>query len=170
LKLGCRKARKAESQRRWLAKPSNQDYFRGSSNVERVRQWRKQNPRYWERRRKPFRTLQDLVASQAIEHKTIAATASQTPLQDLLAAQDPLVLGLISQLIDSALQDQLEKTTLSLLSRGRSILETRSRTRQKQPKATSAESVSSIRVGAGNGDVDSAKPDGQSEPRSRNEK
>jgi hypothetical protein len=33
----CRKASKVESQRRWLSKPENQNHFRGSANVERVR-------------------------------------------------------------------------------------------------------------------------------------
>jgi hypothetical protein len=33
----CRKASKAASQRRWLAKAQNRDYFRGAANVERVR-------------------------------------------------------------------------------------------------------------------------------------
>jgi hypothetical protein len=39
------------SQKRWLQKPENQDYFRGSQNVQRVQRWRKANPGYW--RRKP---------------------------------------------------------------------------------------------------------------------
>ena len=46
----CRKASKAESQRRWLLKPENQDYFRGPQHVERVRLWRSKNPGYWRRR------------------------------------------------------------------------------------------------------------------------
>ena len=33
----CRQASKAASQRRWLAKPANRDYFRGPENVARVR-------------------------------------------------------------------------------------------------------------------------------------
>ena len=45
----CRQASKAESQRHWLSKPENRDYFRGSANVERVRQWRAKNPGYWKR-------------------------------------------------------------------------------------------------------------------------
>ncbi len=32
----CRKASKAASQRKWLAKPENRDYFRGAPNVQRV--------------------------------------------------------------------------------------------------------------------------------------
>jgi hypothetical protein len=43
----CRKASKAASQRRWLQKPENQDYFSGPQNVKRVQLWREANPRYW---------------------------------------------------------------------------------------------------------------------------
>jgi len=41
---GCRKASKAASQRRWLDKPENRDYFRGPENVRRVREWRAAHP------------------------------------------------------------------------------------------------------------------------------
>jgi hypothetical protein len=37
----CLKASKRESQRRWLGKPENRDYFRSPENVKRVREWRK---------------------------------------------------------------------------------------------------------------------------------
>ena len=33
----CRQASKAASQRRWLRKPQNRDYFSGPAHVERVR-------------------------------------------------------------------------------------------------------------------------------------
>ncbi len=45
----CRRASKAASQRRWLRKPANRNYFRDAENVERVRAWRKANPGYWKR-------------------------------------------------------------------------------------------------------------------------
>jgi hypothetical protein len=43
----CKKASKALSQQLWLAKPENRKHWRGQ--VERVREWRKAHPRYWER-------------------------------------------------------------------------------------------------------------------------
>ena len=46
----CRQASKAASQRRWLRKPENQDYFRGPAHVERVRQWRQHQPGYGRRK------------------------------------------------------------------------------------------------------------------------
>ena len=45
----CRKASKAASQRAWLAKSENQDYFRGPENVARVQAWRAAHPGYWRR-------------------------------------------------------------------------------------------------------------------------
>ena len=36
----CRRASKAASQRRWLAKAENRDYFRGPEQMARVRAWR----------------------------------------------------------------------------------------------------------------------------------
>jgi len=47
-----------KSQKKWLKKPENRDYFRSKENVERVREWRKSHPGY-SRKRKPEATLQD---------------------------------------------------------------------------------------------------------------
>ena len=70
----CRKASKAASQRAWLAKAQNQDYFRGPENVARVQLWRAAHPGYWrrakgDRRDRPAApvALQDLCPAQAIE-------------------------------------------------------------------------------------------------------
>jgi len=43
----CRAASKAASQARWLAKPENQNYFRGPVHVARVQTWRSRHPGYW---------------------------------------------------------------------------------------------------------------------------
>ena len=122
----CRRASKAESQRRWLAKPQNRDYFQGSSNVERVRQWRKENPGYWKRAAPMPGTLQDVLISQPSPPEEVENKRSQVPLQDVLATQDPLVLGLIAHLIGSPLQDHIEETARNLLRKGRSFLDARS--------------------------------------------
>ena len=124
-KPGCRKASKAQSQRRWLSKPENREVFRGPENVERVRQWRASNPGYWKRPAKAPGTLQELVPAQVAENKEVAQTTSPPPLQDFVALQDPLVLGLIAHLVDSPLQEVVEQTTLRLLQKGRSILDMR---------------------------------------------
>lgn len=127
----CRQASKTESQRRWLSKPENRDAFRGSANVERVRQWRAKNPGYWKRRPKTSSTLQEVIISEAAPQQELTKTASPAPLQDFVASQDPLLLGLIAHLIDSPLQEVVEQTTLRLLQKGRNILDMRSGMKSK---------------------------------------
>jgi len=46
-KPGCRKASKADSQRRWLQKEENRGYFSGPEHVQRVQRWRAAHPGYW---------------------------------------------------------------------------------------------------------------------------
>ena len=127
----CRHARKAASHRRWLSQPGNRDHFRGPANVERVRQWRKANPGYWKRAKKPGGTLQDLAPNQAAEPEELSSKTSPAPLQDLVAMQGPLLVGLIAHLIDSPLQDHVEQTTLILIAKGQTILDLRSGVKTK---------------------------------------
>src|SRR5208337_1146425 len=47
----CRKESTAQSQRRWLQTPENQNYFRGPENRQRVKDWRKANPGYWRKKK-----------------------------------------------------------------------------------------------------------------------
>lgn len=49
--IPCRKASKLASQHRWLSKESNQNYFRGAENVQRVQAWRKAHPDYCRKKR-----------------------------------------------------------------------------------------------------------------------
>lgn len=125
-KPACRWASKAASQRRWLSKPENRAVFRGSANVERGRAWRAQKPGYWKRRAKEPGTLQDLVPKQPTAVEAVTTTTSPPSLQDLVATQDPLLVGLIAHLIDSPLQENVERATLRLLEKGRRILDARS--------------------------------------------
>ena len=130
----CRKASKADSQRRWLSKPENVNQFRGSENVQRVREWRARHPGYWKRGRKPAVALQDDCSAapptQTTDPKPVAAKISAPPLQDVCPrhfhTQDPLIVGLISHLIDSPLQDHIEATTRRLVILGQGILDLRS--------------------------------------------
>jgi len=119
----CRKASKAQSQRRWLSKPENRDVFRGSENFERVRQWRAKNPGYWKRSAQGRGTLQEVFPAQLPENTELTKTTSPPPLQDFVASQDPLVLGLIAHLLDSPLQEVVEQATRRLLLKGQSILD-----------------------------------------------
>lgn len=116
----CRKASKAASQRQWLNKPENQDYFRCPDNVRRVQQWRKDNPGY-RRRQKRNRTvaLQDSLNAQAIEN---TSNNHQNALQDVLIMQPSVLIGLIANFTGIALQDDMVETLLRLQQLGRDIL------------------------------------------------
>jgi hypothetical protein len=82
-KVQCRKASKAASQRRWLAKPENQGYFCGPKNVKRVQLWREDNPGYWRRKRKTTKNaLQDPLNRQPIENNTNNVDFANDALQD----------------------------------------------------------------------------------------
>lgn len=116
----CRQAGKAARQRRWLAKPENQNYFRDSQNAARVRAWQHAHPGYWRNStRAKSRTLQDSCPTQVIE--PIEDSTALT-LQDALARQGPVLLGLIAHLIDSTLQDDIAATSQRLLQLGQDIL------------------------------------------------
>ena len=104
----CRRASKAESQRRWLAKADNRDYFRGAENVERVRAWRGAHPRYWRRSSANSRSaLQEHSLAQAIDKNDESASLMNAPLQELSRAQPLVLMGLIAQLTGAAQQEDI---------------------------------------------------------------
>ena len=114
----CRQASKAASQRKWLQKPENKNYFKGPINAGRVQAWRKQNPGYWKR----DHALQDRLKAQSTEiHKDNANFISHA-LQDLLIVQPAVIIGLISNLIGSPLQDDIAKTLSRMQQSGQDIL------------------------------------------------
>lgn len=123
-KAPCRQARKAHSQRRWRQQPANADYFRGPENVARVQAWRQAHPGYWRRRKRRARTLQDASPQQRAPSHEVASPDDAGTLPDDLAAQSPLIVGLISHLVGSALQTDIAEMTRRLHSRGRAVLGT----------------------------------------------
>jgi len=119
----CRKASKAASQRRWLAKPENQDYFCGPENVKRVQLWREDNPGYWRGQRKTAKdALQDPLNRQPIENNTNNVDFANDALQDFLIAQPPVLLGLIANFTGNALQDNMVITLQRLQKLGQDIV------------------------------------------------
>jgi hypothetical protein len=107
-KTPCRRASKAESQRRWLAKADNRDYFRGTENVERVRAWRSAHPGYWRRSAPNTRpALQEHSLTQAADKNDKSDPLVNTLLQELSHAQPLVLMGLIAQLTGAALQEDI---------------------------------------------------------------
>ena len=124
-KTPCKKASKKASQKKWLSKPENEDYFRSSDNVKRVQTWREGIPEYWKRTRRSI-ALQDLLIAQPTENKDDIKQKNAQPqkhaLQDLLMAQSPVIIGLIYNLTGSALQDDIANTLLRMQQFGQEIL------------------------------------------------
>jgi hypothetical protein len=115
----CRKASKRSSQRRWVKKPENKEYFSGPTNVERVREWRRKHPGYWRKRKS---ALQDVLAIQDAEKINNNSKKHTNALQDSLNIQSAVFIGLISNITGSALQDDIARTILRLQQLGQDIL------------------------------------------------
>ena len=122
-KAACRKQSKAESRRRWLEKPENQNYFSGSQNSQRVKEWRKSHPGYWRKKKSASEEpLQDLYTSQGAQNEGVTKTEASDALQEVLLMQPAVMVGLISMMTGSALQEDIAVTTRALLRKGRDIL------------------------------------------------
>ncbi len=118
----CRKASKAESQRRWLEK--NPGHFCGHEHAERIQEWRQ---RHQKRLRAPSpEKSASASATTAAGRRTLPAktrkTGSGTPssrdlfhmLQDLIIC-NPLIVGLIEHVFGCVLQDDFEEAISLLL-------------------------------------------------------
>lgn len=120
-KSECRKASKSASQKKWLKNPENRDYFKGPANVLRVKEWRKLNPGYWKRSKKSA-ALQDPLMVLPTDNIKDKGQLAKHALQDLLMVQPPVIIGLISNFIGSALQDDIASTLLRMQQFGQDIL------------------------------------------------
>jgi hypothetical protein len=125
-KPDCRRASKATSQRRWLSKPANREYFRGAANVERVRAWRAEHPGYARRGRRVKTqgrpALQDVCGEQVTDKTAESGDLERAALQDLCGAQSVVLIGLIANLTGSALQDDIARCARRFQQLGQDIL------------------------------------------------
>jgi hypothetical protein len=119
----CRRASKEVSQRRWLERPENRDHFRGSENVQRVREWRAANPGYWRRSRARKDALQEMMQLQVSPAQQPEKQDEAVALQETWRAQPPLLVGLIAQLTGTALQEDMAPVMRRLITRGQALLE-----------------------------------------------
>ena len=121
---GCRRVSKAASQRRWLRRVQNRDYFRGPEQTRRVQQWRKSKPGYW--KKKPsISQITPAAESQPLEQVQKSCNASDgltKPLQDVCLEQHPIFIGLLSVIVGSALQEDIATTLRQLQIQGQKIL------------------------------------------------
>jgi hypothetical protein len=122
-KADCRRQSKVESQRRWLQKPENQNYFRGADNSRRVKEWRNCNPGYWRKKKSRSEApLQEVCQSQATQNQELSDKEVPGALQDLFSIQPVVIVGLISTMTGSALQEDIAATARVLLRKGQDIL------------------------------------------------
>jgi len=121
-----RQASKAASQRRWLRKPANRDYFSGPAHVERVRQWRQAHPEYGRRQTPPAsrspEALQEPLAQHALENQQVEQRVEREALQDVFFMQPTVLVGLIAHLTGLSFQDDIALTARRLQQLGRDIL------------------------------------------------
>ena len=103
----CRRASKTASQRRWLNKAENRDYFCGPDQIARVQRWRVQHPGYARRGARKENALQDDSSSQIIDKHKETATLIPSALQDILVTQPLVLIGLIAHLSDITLQEDI---------------------------------------------------------------
>ena len=123
-KSACRKESKAQSQRRWLKRPENQNYFRGPENRQRVKDWRKAHPGYWRKKKSSMQVpLQDFFQAQVAHNEELIPRVTSDALQDLFSMQPAVVVGLISMMTGSALQEDIVSTVGVLVRKGRDILD-----------------------------------------------
>jgi len=122
-KSDCRRASQAASQKRWLQKTENRDYFRGSENTRRVQAWRKAHPGYWRKKSSAANDLSSSGATDNTNQSSCNATPQCSPaLQEVCLAQDPVFIGLISMVTGSTLQEDIASMARHLQARGRDIL------------------------------------------------
>lgn len=119
----CKLASKALSQKRWSAKPDNKAQWQGTDEVDRVRLWRKAHPQYWKRpgKAKPV-ALQENCLADPVAPESLKPNLALQPLQEICFTQHPLIVGLISMLTASTLQEDIALTGHRLITKGREIL------------------------------------------------
>jgi len=66
--------------------------------------------------------LQEILNPQPVIKEAPTPQDDRPALQDILNLQDPLVLGLVVQLVDSALQEDIVGMTQRLITKGRAVM------------------------------------------------
>jgi len=114
----CAKASRRAARKKWLRKNGGKRYFSGEENGDRVRSWRKRNPKYWKRANRSKRSKQrDFVLT-----KSLAEAVRYVALQDTIDTRLALKIGLISELTGAALQDTIAKEIHRIMMRGYAIM------------------------------------------------
>ncbi len=100
----CRAASKKASQRRWLQKPENRDYFRGPQHVSRVQAWREEHPDYGQKGSISGQSLQETIMGQPVDHSGESSTLA---LQETITPQPSETAPESAFWVAGALQDPM---------------------------------------------------------------
>ncbi len=108
----CAKASRAASQKRWLRKEKRKD---PSTDVDviRMQEWRSLHPGYWRRK---------VSIGRYVMKGKLADVVREFALQDMIDTHFPLLIGLVSHLTQSALQDTIASELRRLMLLGHGIL------------------------------------------------
>jgi hypothetical protein len=117
----CKAASKKASQAKWLE--NNPGYHCGREAVARVQAWRKAHPGYsWS---KPDSLRNAPTPAEVMAPPQISCNAPETspgiPLQELLASQPIVLVGLIAHIWGSALQEDIASALTRLIQLGQDI-------------------------------------------------
>jgi hypothetical protein len=151
----CKNASHRASQRKWLRKPGNKDYFRGPENVQRVQQWRKATPGYSRRPRPVKPALHDDCGDKTAENQAVQSNfpisgSFPLALQDICKVQHTVLIGVIAHLTGATLQDDIVQTLRKMQELGNDILNhpTLSNGGPYDPKTPSLSRTTAPRSGA----------------------
>src|ERR1019366_7022422 len=112
-RLDCVKASRTAAQRKWLGKAENRDHFNGLAELVRVQNWRGAHPGYWRRRTR---------VGRYVTSGKLAEVVREFALQDMIDTRFSLVVGLVSHLTGTALQDEIANEIRRLILLGHVIL------------------------------------------------
>jgi len=118
----CRKIAKKQRQADWLAR--NPDYFKGSENVERVRQWRLKKAEKVANLKIKLETQKSSESKSSQKAKSCSKLNLENEvLQDLaFASQSPILIGFMSFTTGSVLQDEVLNLCAECFIRGQQLL------------------------------------------------
>jgi hypothetical protein len=119
----CQRASKQASQRRWLRKPENRNYFREPDNALRVRDWRRAHPGYWRPGRHRCEGAAKPQLAQTVAPATgVSAAPPSGTLKDFCRSKAPVFSELISQLSRCALKEDIAHLATLVVSEAQCIL------------------------------------------------
>jgi hypothetical protein len=120
----CQYASKQTSQRRWLRKTENRDYFREPDNLRRVRDWRLLHPGYWRVFKHRCRSIDDLSQADSMGGDSTTDPSAHTgTLQDFCRSKASVLIEILSRLRGCALQEDMARYAIQVVSEAQCILQ-----------------------------------------------